>query len=1189
MWEQLAAEVVPALLEDRAEDETLRVWVPGCATGEEAYSYAILLLDAMRERGAQCRLQIYATDIDDRARREASLGVYPRNAVADLGEERVHRYFVTRDGQHLQVSKVLREAIVFAPHDLVEDPPFSRIDLVSCRNLLIYLKAEVQQRVIRRLHFSLRKGGYLVLGAAESIGPYPDYFESSSERWRIYRRAARMVSGEAGREKRIAGDPPRARRERLPRTRDLEGLTRDLLAEHLQLGAVLVDARARVVYLRGDMSRYLRYPEGHFRGDLLNLLQPSLKNRVRRGLRAVLEKGEAVTVQASPRVVEGHQSHLRVTLRPAPHDSGHEPLVLVVFEERPPLPRTERPTPKRPAGDDYESVVRNLEDELQRSREELQGSVEELASSNEELKIANEEVLSVNEELQSSNEELETSKEELQSLNEELRTLNLELKEKMSELSAANDDLDNLLSNVDVPTLFLDADLRVQRYTPAATRLFKLGASALGCPLSELSVEFHDPALEGDARSVLRDHRSFEKEVNGPGNRWYARRLAPYHTQERQVAGVVLTVLEVTDSKRAQRSAEESLLFFRTLGENIPYGVWMCDEVGRTQYVSESFLALTGKTLEEVRRTGWHDLLPPGESEAMRAAWENCVECLCEWEQEFRLPTVDGSFRSILSVGRPVADEEGRIRGWVGLNLDITDREVAERRHADANFRLKLALEAAALGTHDLDVATGQLQFDARGKRIFGLPPDEEINLEQFWERIVPAHRRQVREAVEASLDPTSRPSFRADYQIHPANNPRALRWIRATGRAVFSEVEGEPVAVRLVGTVLDVSRERAEEAALRRARHEAEQANRAKSAFLANMSHDIRTPLTSVIGYAELLGQSAQGEEREMVDRINTACHHLLATLDSVLNLARLERKTTELELSEQVIGPAVREACELLTERAREKHIDLSLHLPAEEIHARIDRGAFCRVVMNLVDNAIKYSPRDSSVRVILTASSREAHLEIADEGKGMSEAFRAKLFEPFSQEREKQPGAIGGSGLGMAISKQLVDLMGGRLEVQSTEDKGTTVRLHFSRIFGEAASIPATPPREEAGSRSDPEGKPRILVCDDYAHTRSILKVMLKHYPVDFASNATELFAKANEQDVILLDINLDGRDVGTELLQRLRAEGKAAGSRVIAFTAHSLPGQRERFIDLGFDGYLSKPFLREDLMRVIHPPT
>jgi two-component system CheB/CheR fusion protein len=544
------------LVSERPDGSSLRVWVPGCATGEEAYSIAILLLETLERLGKHLDLQIFATDLDPVAIQTARAGRYPEGIAADLGTDRLRRFFA-REGRQLRAKKTLRETVVFAVQDVLHDPPFTHVDLISCRNLLIYLLASAQQSLLPVFHYSLNPGGLLLLGSSESVSGSEKFFTPLDTRWKVFRRSDSTRSWPPLRWSRRGGAAPELPAGARDPTPDLTDPLRRHLADRFAPPTVVVDSAGRIQQIHGRVDPFLELAPG---GVDLNLVEMA-----RQGLRAPLASALREAGRTDGRVVERTARVKRdrgwLTLRLAVERLEDRrlarPLLLVSFEAAGPHAAKAAPAPSRGRRSHPRA---QLEEELQDAQQDLVRSIDDLQAANEELASANEEVEAVNEELQSSNEELQTSKEETQSLNEELRTVNAELTEKLQTFEEANDDLLNLIHSTEIATIFLDPELRVKRFTPGARSVARLIDADVGRPLADLALLLDYPELLADAGSVLRSLHPVSKQASAPDGSWYDVRIRPYRTARNAVEGLSVTFVDITETKRAERTQAARIL-----------------------------------------------------------------------------------------------------------------------------------------------------------------------------------------------------------------------------------------------------------------------------------------------------------------------------------------------------------------------------------------------------------------------------------------------------------------------------------------------------------------------------------------------------------------------------------------------------------------------------------------------------
>ena len=540
---------VKNLVNYKSPDNDLRIWVAGCATGEEAYSIAIVVSECLNEMEKNIPVQMYATDIDENALNSARAGIYPVNIAADITPERLKRFFLKEDKGY-RVKKEIREMIVFAPQDFIKDPPFSKMDVICCRNLLIYLESEPQKKIIPLLHYALKPGGLLFLGTSETIGDATDLFTIVDKKWKVYRRREAVVSPDRLRFPvtfTTASREPADQLANLNETR-LAELTEKIFMDNYAPTFAVVDEKYRLVYIRGKTDAYLEIPSGHTRWSILDMARKGLRTELASSLyRAVAEK-KAIVQEGIHLKLNGGFKTINLKIVPLAEHGLPSGLIMVVFQEAGEITEENK---KRAETSGAKHTAR-VEEELRLTKETLQSTIEELEATNEEVKSANEELLSNNEELQSTNEELDTSREELQSLNEELLTVNSELTSKTEMLTKANDDLKNYLNRTDIAIIFLDEDLKIRSFTPASTEVFNIRDIDIGRPLDEITSLLSYEGVADDTRDVLRTLGPKEIEVQRKDGHWYNMRILPYLTTQNVLAGLVVSFLDINKQKQSE-------------------------------------------------------------------------------------------------------------------------------------------------------------------------------------------------------------------------------------------------------------------------------------------------------------------------------------------------------------------------------------------------------------------------------------------------------------------------------------------------------------------------------------------------------------------------------------------------------------------------------------------------------------
>ena len=549
-WTQLKEQAIPALLASRPAGGPLRAWVAGCSTGEEAYSLAMVFQEALEEARSPRRfaLQIFATDLDPDAIEKARGGVYPANIAADVPPARLSRFFVGEEGGGYRVAKQIRELVIFAPQNLVMDPPFTRLDLLSCRNLLIYLTPEIRKKLLPLFHYSLNPGGLLFLGSAETVGGSSDVFTPLDIKSRLFRRresalVAEQVEFPPSFVPALPGVPeaPRA----LKPAVSLQSLADHVLLRRFAPAAVLVNDQGDILYISGRTGKYLEPAAGKANWNIFAMAREGLRYELTGVFHKALRQKGTVTLRNVKVGTNGGAQAVDLTVQAIGEPGALRGLVMIVFTdvETPPETKLSGKAKRTPASS---AMLARVEQELEQARQDLQTTREEMQTSQEELKSANEELQSANEELQSSNEELTTSREEMQSMNEELQTVNAELQVKVDDLSRMNNDMKNLLDSTEIATVFLDNALRVRLFTIGSNRVYKLIPGDVGRLITDISSDMLYPELAEDAREVLRTLAFHEKQVAARDGRWFTVRIMPYRTLENMIDGVVITFTDIT-------------------------------------------------------------------------------------------------------------------------------------------------------------------------------------------------------------------------------------------------------------------------------------------------------------------------------------------------------------------------------------------------------------------------------------------------------------------------------------------------------------------------------------------------------------------------------------------------------------------------------------------------------------------
>jgi len=683
-------EKLEELMKARAPGGDLRVWVAGCATGEESYSLAMVILECLDELGKRFPVQMYATDIDTGALNIARAGIYPANIAADMTPARLRRFFL-KQGNSYQVKKELREMVVFAPQNFIKDPPFSRMDLICCRNLLIYLESDIQKKLLPLLHYALKPGGILFLGPSETVGDATDLFRTLDKKWKLFQRKETVISPD--RLEFPATFAPSLREPVTGQKARLPALTEKIFLDNYAPTFAVIDEKYRLVYVRGRTGKYLEIASGQPNLSIMELAREGLRSELTSAIYEAAAQKQAITREGVQVKSNGGSQVINLTVAPLPEHGVPPGLMMVVFQEMGKGIVSGKTKPGKPRRSvQVEEELRLTRQNLQSTVEELEAANEELEAANEELKSANEELQSNNEELQSTNEELDTSREELQSLNEEMMTVNAELTSKTDMLTKANDDLKNYLNRTDIAFIFLDEKLNIRSYTPATADVFSIREIDIGRPLDEITSRLDYPGVVDDAREVLRTLTPKEIELTRKDGHWYTMRILPYFTVQNVLGGLVLSFLDTDKQQKAIDNLARSNAELKDTLQQVSEGV----EKYRSLFdnMTESF-ALTELILDK------DDKPDDARYLEVNPAWERLMGIPREKvvgrthrEIEPRLDplTVESVGKRVLS-GTPGAFEyySTILNRWVEVNmyfprkgyLAYTMKDITERKKAD--------------------------------------------------------------------------------------------------------------------------------------------------------------------------------------------------------------------------------------------------------------------------------------------------------------------------------------------------------------------------------------------------------------------------------------------------------------------------------------------------------------------------
>ncbi len=1014
------ARSVARLLETRDRHAPFRVWCAGCATGEEAYSLAIVVTEALEAAGLQTPLQLFGTDVSEQAIDRARAGAYPDSIVADVPPARLNRFFTKTETGYC-ISKSIRECCIFARHDLIKDPPFSQLDVVSCRNVLIYLDTPAQQSIFSALHYSLKSDGILILGSAESIGARADLFTAIENENKIFSkkpgsgRFAVTLPDPKGFDA-VTVDWKTKEPLSAPALSDIDSRAARLLRDVYAPPGVTVNDAMQIVHFHGRTSPYLEPPTGEASLNLLRIAHQSILFSLRKAIDTAAERMEPVE-ETGVRLERGGETR-EITLRVLPIAEGTLRFFVVLFEDN---VSTQPSSPGRVLDEAESSVLEyqlaQTRRELDETREYLRKIVEQHEVAIEELRAAHEEVQSSNEEMQSTNEELRTAKEELQSSNEELRTVNDELQNRNDALGAANNDLSNVLSAVSIPIVMVGMDFRIRRFTPAASRLLNTAATDLGRSIFDIQYPIEVPALRSMLTDAIQTLAVQQTRIQNRDGRWFSVQVRPYRTIDDRIDGAVITFLDIDDLTRALEGAEAARDFAEGMVETVQHPLLVLDHDFRIQRVTSGFYKDFQTTPNE---TLGQSIFSIGNSQWNFPELRKSLQDALHRDISFRDLNVEHEFPKIgrRTMRLNAQRITGRDRNSHSLLLAIED--VTERKEA-AEIQYRRLFESAKDGLIVID-GNGQVidvnpcflemtrysRNDIVGFAFSEIPPFQQAE----------EGRRMLPETVENEVTQFDTVNLRA-------HDGRQLVVAMIANRYRVKEQTFIQVNIR------DVTQRRQAEDDLRRSNLDLQQ-------FAFAASHDLQEPLRTVINQVELLQKEYRGklgaDADEIIQFITVATDRMRHMILDLLNYSQIARASI-------IISPVSLEGV-LATAMS-------NLQLAIANSDARItfdplptvwmDQTQALQLLQNLIGNALKYrSPERPRIHLSARQAGNEWIVSVRDNGLGIDPRFHQHIFTVFKRLHGRE---YPGTGIGLATCNRILERHGGRIWVESEVGQGST----------------------------------------------------------------------------------------------------------------------------------------------------
>jgi two-component system, chemotaxis family, CheB/CheR fusion protein len=1148
IWESLESRVIPRLAEESTAESGLRAWVAGCATGEEAYSIAMLLLDATAGKNPPIPVKVFATDVHNQALERAGQGIYDAESVANIDERRRRQYFIARSDGRFQVAPLLRHTVVFARHDLLKDAPFTQLDLVSCRNLLIYFRPAAQKHALSILPYGLRIGGALLLGPSEAPGEIAGEFEVVDEPCRLYVK------------RRLTRRPPV-----LSVSRPMLGLQRnrpqpadtpllslyDAVLDHVMPTSFLIDGDRNIVDSYGGAERLLRVRRRRSSTDFLDLVPDTARLAIAAGLtRAARERAAIRFDSIEWPSAEGAAG--KVDLRVDPLETDGKPVAyLVSILSQGDAAEKSHVPPRVDMGEMSAERFTALEQELKHSRETLQSTLQELESSSEEMQATNEELTASNEELQSTNEELH-------SVNEELHTVNAELQTKIQELSDLNHDMRLLFENIEAAIVFLDSELRIRRFTPRAAVLFGLMEHDQGRPFTSFQHPFKRASLMEDIEACRSTGKPSEYEISDSRGGTHFVRITNYLGPD-GAYGVVVSVTDLTALASARKRFELLSAIVASTGDPV-IGL---DHQQRITAWNPAAVRLYGLPEEDAVDMPFDGLIPSERRTefmaAFKDAWSGSVVSL-ETEQLHR----DGTPIAISTTLSAVRGPEGAIIGVSKIDRDIRERKRREEALAERERRLADLYDHSPDMFAYVELKSGRvLEFNQTLRRALGYPAAE-LSAMPFSSFFSP----ETRDALRTFEEVLCRTGEVRDMEMRliRKNGTGLDVSLSATGERDHT---GRVVRSRSVAHDITVRRQ-ASEALL--------EASRIRERFLAVVSHELRTPLYAIRSATSLLShpQADDATRQRAIDVLNRQASQMTRLLGDLLDVSLITHSRFELTRVPLDLREPMRTAIDAVVTGRIKENVRIVAALPEEPVPLLGDPARLEQVFTNLLNNAVRHSPVAGKVIVSLENCGTFARAVVTDEGDGIPTEQLQSIFELFGRTRNPAIRS-NGLGLGLGIARRIVAGHEGKIHAES-EGVGRGARFLVDLpLYEISPALTASPNRTRV----------KVVLIEDQEDARDMAKSLLemRGHEVIVAMNGSAGINAIVQHlpDVALVDIGLpdiDGYAVLREVHERL---GRSIP--LVALTGLGQPEDIKRSHEAGFVRHLIKPFDIENLDQVI----
>ncbi len=1204
-------EVIPDICNKKANNETpIRIWVAGCSTGEEVFTLAILFDDYIKMKRLNVDFKIFATDIDEIALEKASIGQFSRNDVSEILKEYIDNYFVKAPNNKLAVIKRIREKIVFSQHNLLKDPPFIRMDLISCRNMLIYFENKAQKKVLMNFQFSLNLNGFMLLGSSESLGSQSKFFKTINAKWKIYQN---IIETKRLPMQDVDNNYPIFLKNKNLQTSVInkidfrlkdtpESIFYKYIGQEFSPAMIFIDNQFNILFVNGDITSRLSIKGGIFENNLLKMVNIDMVPIIRSGIKKAEKEHRDIIIKNVKNKIGDKEYCFDLGFRKLNsggnvfnETNNFNEVFIVYFSEDKVIDEDKSLVLEQSTNNEISKQhIEIMETELKETKTELQNVVEELETSNEELQSSNEELMASNEELQSTNEEL-------QSVNEELYTVNAELQEKNKELSLLNNDINNLLNSTDIGTLFLDIDLRIRKFTPALKKHFNLQPEDIGRTISSFASSFNEKdrkSIITDCKTTLEHLISIEAEVWDESGKCYLRKTLPFITDDKKIEGVIVAFVDISKNKESEKQLIQSEkryrhLFNHQINSIAVYKV-IYDNSGNA--IDLCYIDANDNYAQLIHRPkgdfiGKHiSAIKPNIIKKHKELFDLYVRVAETGHSERREYFFNDE--EIYHDIQAFSYEKG-----IGVTIteDITKRKVIENKLKQNDIRLKKEknfvdsiLETSPNGLYIYNIAKEKYIFS--NKQCYDILGYTLDDLEQFSKSEIKHlfHVEDidaVRECISKVLSGLT--NQKIEYRFKHKNG----NWIWCYSIINHFETDEQGNVISIIGSIIDLSEKKAFETQLKTAKQKAEVANVYKNHFLSNMSHEIRTPINGIVGFAELLKSYdlSQEEKEEYVGIIKNSSNQLLLLINDIIDISKIETGELTIDKKPCLVAPTIQNLKISFEDIKRQKerhHLELVAKIPDEysDLIIETDIARLQQVLSNFIGNAIKFSEK-GKIEFGYEVNENTIRFFVSDEGIGIAKEDLGVICERFEQVGNRAPGTNEGTGLGLAISKGIIHLLGGEMHIESEVNKGSIFSFELPLKELNVENLNPDIPIPE--NKDEILKSLKLLIAEDESVNIQYFKALMATCPctVIYAKNgkeAVQLYNGNPDIDIVLMDIKMPimgGYEAAMQILQ------KYPDAKIIAQTAYAMDTEIEEFLQSGFIDHIAKPIDRIDLLNKI----